>query len=319
MKELHYKPARFLPFRIVLSLICAALMILVIAIAINGETIDYAPADVNTIEAFAEGRKVEGTFYSIVGKYDGGLDVTGERRLNCYVIITGNSNLMLIEAEKGTYTDTELNELYEGGRMSVTLNGYLSKMPDTEWNKLRDYVKTNNIREKNYVVGIPISTKVTVITMDASARFKVVMGTIALCAMLATIIYFMMRKPIKNLYFIHEVKRGRAKLDRGISQNDIILESEGTYKTDKDQKDYFYVNTENDVRERNSEQKGGAVEISDIDGKPVRSERPMKFTDEIDFYDSGVNSDGNFYVSAEDNKTDTYEDDEEGNGKKLLY
>ena len=79
------------------------------------------------------------------------------------------------------------------------------------------------------------------------------------------------------------------------------------------------MNTENDVRERNSEQKGGAVEISDIDGKPVRSERPMKFTDEIDFYDSGVNSDGNFYVSAEDNKTDTYEDDDEGNGKKLLY
>ncbi len=293
----EYKKVRAQKTRTVLALI---MFFLAITQFVWGINMIYLNTEVRGTKISAEdfdsltvGTEVFGTVTNVVACYQsatGGMST--DSIVNCYVSVTRNDNMLLFRAMQGTKVDEELQQLMEHQRTSVDFMGKVNNISFNEDNDMSVWLAADRVRLKNHIKGKKLDYTVDVLSADFQYPPKIIALTFAGGVIVLVWGCFLIRKIINNMLYTLGVKRGKLDPNIQVKKEDLIFENEGLYTSEgMKADDYFYVNTEHNVR--NEGDIGTETNSEDGIGNTLRVNGVEKI-----YYESGVNDEDNFYVDS---------------------
>ncbi len=192
--------------------------------------------------------------------------------LSYYVVRVNENNVVVMKTLSNSECNSAMNEMLSGTRDSITYKGRVNILPETDHASLNVDVLLNDTlhshgldRHLNDIL-IPWEIDITLYDMFSDTRYILACVTGALLMMIPVV--WCCWKPFKKIGLQYAARMGKIDLEL-LTKDDLPVEQ-----------DWF---TEEDSKKAESE------ELPPMQWKP-------RDTQPIDFYESGTNEEGNFYV-----------------------
>ncbi len=314
-KEISYMKEKFVPLKITLAILSLILVIVLIStlgnyIASHTEE-NFKTVTVNDLAYQPEGILVEGVIRAEdVIMYYPETTIDGTE-INCIAVMTEDKRITVLsgssQQQDGMYY--AMDRMKNGEISEMPFKGKISSMPSSVLDALRLNMTMQNIVRKYKVDESNLTKRIVRETVNMQDNpVSVVVGTLMGIAMLIVLIYFLLRKTVNNIIYGVLIHKGMIEPDLKVRKEDIIIENEGYYQGDGSSVGSFgAVSQENDDLAQAS---GGYLfnapqseDSTPVEKMPKPSDPTASGSEDMGFYQGGLNEDGNFYVNAGDPDT----------------
>ena len=260
--------------KLVIGVICLSLVLVQLSAA--SKMISENNTDVNMIspqeyvglqtgqEIAAEVKK-EDMIMSFIGSSD---------TMSYYLVRVGDDHAVIMRPLLGSDCDGAMREMLQGKRDSIIYKGRVNIVPETDMAELNlmilsgdELYKKGMSRHMNDVV---LRYSIDITLYDATAHTKYIIATVVGALVMLAAAVWAFWKPFKKLVYRYAVMLGKVELDL-IKKEDLPVE-QGWFTGDEDK-----------------------IDIDSLPDRPIDEN-----FEKVDFYESGVNQEGNFYVETKD-------------------
>lgn len=292
--KIKFKRVRFVKARLIVSAIAFVLLI-VMLVMIFSVLYDDKNQPKEITEADFDSLQADQIIWGKLHKLDG---VYLDEQTNNYYVFTPNRKLLVFRAPFNSTINSLFKDLLEGRKQEVVYRGKVNNDPKE---KSLALISLNMLAEgligtdglpgnaHEYVAGLVDAT-----FYENDGQVRILIGYAVSSLFMVVVIFFMLRRLLVNALYSYGVETGKIKPELKVTIDDLKIESRGVYENNENNGEFFYVNTEHEV-------------------KHVPNEQTQNGT--INFYDSSVNESGNFYVTGEDKvmpqQPDEFHDDDE--------
>ena len=318
-QDVHYQPQKFATLKTFLAVIAGLLIIgqIIAIFQICGYlTQSYRNISREDFESLKMGELVKGIIdkSDVIMSYREEFD--NKPASECLLVMTANHKLLVVAAgEDSTDSYSRMMDMINGRVSYFEFAGKVIGLPSSSYQTAQVFMVMNNV---NYSYELNNSAflgqAIGAVDVDRSYAVSALMATIAGIVVMLVLIYFLMRKTINNIRYGILVQKGIIEPELKVRKEDLVLENAGTYVGSDNDAESFYVNTDYDLQTNggilpdsqsasNSNSGDGSYhftsgggQMPSADSNEPDTPEPMRFLEEVEFYQSGVNEEGNFYV-----------------------
>lgn len=323
MKERKYQPQKLVKLKNFIAIVAAVLLIMMVVMIIKLLSFQEKEYKNITTADFAQlqsGELVKGIIdrNDVVVSYP---DVTADNKeVICLGVLSADRKLIVFSAvnDNGGVTFSEMKRMISGEVSSVSFKGTVGFHTDSFRSTLGTIMFTENtyrnagISEQD-VMDLMIKTT----DLDSDYYVQKMIGLLIGVALMLLLIWYLLRKSVNNIIYGLMVQKGLIQPELKVRKEDLVIDNTVDYYEGSDQNDSFYVNTDYNVHH--------SLNDPVHNDKPVTSETapdsPASYeenivhsTDSTDFYQGGINEEGNFFVN-----TDTESDSRFGSNERKRY
>ena len=194
--------------------------------------------------------------------------------MSYYLVKTDNDHAVIMRPLAGSACDGAMREMLQGKRDSITYKGRVNIVPETDMAGLNLTILSGDELNKKgmsrHVDDVIFKYSIDIELYDAKAHTKYIIATIVGALVMLAAAVWAFWKPFKKLGYRYAVMFGKVELDL-IKKEDLPVE-QGWFTGD-----------------------GDKVDIDSLPDRPIDEN-----FEKVDFYESGVNQEGNFYVETKD-------------------
>ena len=194
--------------------------------------------------------------------------------MSYYLVRVSDDHAVIMRPLLGSACDGAMGEMLHGKRDSITYKGRVNIVPETDMAELNLVILSGDELYKRgmsrHVNDVILKYSIDITLYDAMAHTKYIIATIVGALVMLAAAVWAFWKPFKKLGYRYAVMFGKVELDL-IKKEDLPVE-QGWFTGD-----------------------GDKVDIDSLPDRPIDEN-----FEKVDFYESGVNQEGNFYVETKD-------------------
>ena len=194
--------------------------------------------------------------------------------MSYYLVRVSDDHAVIMRPLLGSACDGAMGEMLHGKRDSITYKGRVNIVPETDMAELNLVILSGDELYKRgmsrHVNDVILKYSIDITLYDAMAHTKYIIATIVGAIVMLAAAVWAFWKPFKKLGYRYAVMFGKVELDL-IKKEDLPVE-QGWFTGD-----------------------GDKVDIDSLPDRPIDEN-----FEKVDFYESGVNQEGNFYVETKD-------------------
>ncbi len=332
--NLKYKQQKFVRLKVGLSIVFILLIISEIILTSNmiyRLSHEYRPVKVEELADVQINDMIKGSFSKsdVVLYFKADLETGG--RIYCSLVRSKDNKLLLLEALDcyAPQSVSRMDQIMDHPELSMDYQGTVGGMTQQISIPLNlSLVMHNTFREYGLKEDDLMQLYVRLSDPEDIDYLLYIIAGIGIGLSLTAGVIALLWKSANNIIYGIMVQKGYIAPELKVTKEDLLIEDFGEYGGMRpEDNNSFYVETEFNIRGEGETEltlqrkQVDKVEL-DAEGnlvRPVRKERSEN--DNIEFYQSGVSEEGNFYISEE---TDPYEsidgvdDDEEDNDNRRL-
>ena len=194
--------------------------------------------------------------------------------MSYYLVKADNDHAVIMRPLWGGECDVAMHEMLQGKRDSIVYKGRVNIVPETDMAELNLMILSGDELYKKgmsrHVDDVILKYSIDIELYDAKAHTKYIIATIVGALVMLAAAVWAFWKPFKKLGYRYAVMLGKVELDL-IKKEDLPVE-QGWFTGDEDK-----------------------IDIDSLPDRPIDEN-----FEKVDFYESGVNQEGNFYVETKD-------------------
>lgn len=316
---------------------------------VGAMTVEYRHITVEDMDDLKSGELVQGTVDAsdIIMNYQ---DATISGNIvECISVLTSDRNVIVIAANPTVAPDmaSEVHNIQPKSDSSIRFRGKVGRLSDTYRTSLMmNMLMDNKYKEYNIDERNISWTAITLVDNDTGKWTALLIASIlGLLAILAGI-WLLLRKSLNNIIYGLLVQKGVLEPEIKVRKEDIDLHQLDPFASNGDIEDKFYSNDDYETGEINGSYKfaDDQDETDTSYQQPVQSstkpvgekneirdflasssflastgifglvghelEKENRTEEKVEFYQGGVNEDGNFYVDREENNNEDINGDQ---------
>ncbi len=194
--------------------------------------------------------------------------------MSYYLVKTDDDHAVIMRPLWGGECDSAMREMLQGKRDSIVYKGRINIVPETDMAELNLTILSGDELYKKgmsrHVDDVILKYSIDIELYDAKAHTKYIIATIVGAVVMLAAAVWAFWKPFKKLGYRYAVMLGKVELDL-IKKEDLPVE-QGWFTGEEDK-----------------------IDIDSLPDRPIDEN-----FEKVDFYESGVNQEGNFYVETKD-------------------
>ncbi len=328
---------KILIVRVIIAFVCVLASIYQIYMGFNMINVNNTkPKDLDVVgyTSLVNNDFVSGTIDNIIGDYqgadvlnDGGQDVylggsaNGESyNVHYYLSVTPDKKIISYRTLYGTYLDEELRKIENGESSGMRYQGRAHEMKEQNKGMLNlQMIAGNTVHNAGLDGGNRSTTIPFVIDIAEEGQQipeRVIVFTFFGAVFMLVLAFLVMLRPLRKIIESNQARKGTYVPDLKVTKDDIIFENEGYYEGWREGDNDFFLNTEYNIRgegdtslmksrmeDEPGESDGAEDEDDPFKEDKERARQAQLPPDDSFYYNSELNSDGNFFVS---DKTEKY-------------
>lgn len=356
--KMRYKPQKLVKVKVFFSIVILVLLIWQISsliMIVQAMSVDYRKITLADMDNLKEGELVQGIISGsdAIMKYQ---DQTGSGTIvECLAVMTENRKVIAVSANPITAPESasQMAHFSAGGDNSLMFRGRVGKLIFTYRDSLMLNMTLHNTYYEHQLNGSDVTwMAITLVDNDSERWMALFIATVLGMIVLLAALWFLLRKSINNIIYGLLVQKGILPPEIKITKEDIDMENMDPYRSQDNDMDSFYVNTDfengavengykfspdrtemefikNDTADMNYKTRDDSKDKNDKNdnsNNAIRNflasnsfiassgifglvghelDKANQKPEKIEFYQGGVNEDGNFFV---DQGRDTKED-----------
>ncbi len=326
--NLKYKKQKFVPLKVILAVMCILLIfaeIAVIGIMVRRLEGQYKTVSVDELADVQPGDMIKGSISKsdTVLFFKAKLETGG--MISCTLVRSRDNKLIAFVAADGSATQSflRMEEIMDVPTLSMDFQGTVAGMLEQVRIPLNlNLVMHNTYHEYGLNENNLTSVYVKLSDPDTIDYVRYIFAGVGVGISLLAAVIALLWKSMNNIIYGLMVQKGYIKPELKVTKEDLLFDNVENYDSQGVNRiDSFYVDTEYNIRGEGEtdltldRRRVDKVELG-FDGQPLKPVRKIRPDDSIEFYSSGANEDGYFYV--DENTVPTNNDDDDDN-KRLRY
>ena len=304
--DVHYQPQKFATLKSVLAVIAVLLFIgqIIGLVQICGYlTQSYRVVGIEDFESLQTGELVKG----IIDKSDVILSYREEYEnqlpVECLLVMTPNHKLLVVAAsQESPESYAKMMQMVDGDVSHFEYKGKVVALSSSSQQLAQMQMVTNNIY---YPYDLDnhafLGQKIGAVDVDMSYVVSALIATIVGMILMVVVAVLLTRKTFNNIRYGILVNKGIIEPELKIRREDLAINNQEVYQDSGNDSGSFYVNHDSDQPQNND----GTYHFIKPREQTASSDSdetaaPMRFHEELDFYQSGINNEGNFYIPQSD-------------------
>ncbi len=314
-RNMKYQPQKLFKLKVffaVLALILFLVQIIGVVSYLRDSTHEFKTITKSDLDRLSEFEYVQGIINrdDIILHYE---DQGADSLVLCVGVLSEGNKMVLLTSvnESAPESSKKLSGLIYGDEAAFSFRGKVGNLKSEGLTSMRVNMTLQNDFHDHKLTDDDISKLTIRLTdPDDSYTIKLIVAASAGAIMMLVVFFLLMKKSINNLIYGILVQKGVIKPEIKVKKEDIIFDSEGTYSDEGLEGGTFYVNSDipedrvsGGDKEYHFDRTGaGTADFPAGSDAALPEERKMRASD-MDYYQSGTNEDGNFYVDKSTDKS----------------